>query len=85
MLGMLTTLRQPGPAPVLPELRLIPAKASIYDWQVLPGVGPVLAERLHTALHGRDRIDGQDLDDVHGAGPRRVASWTNLLVLGVQP
>lgn len=85
MLGLLTTLHVPPVPPVLPTLRLIPAQASIYDWQLLPGVGPVLAGRLHEALHGRACIDTEALDAVYGVGPVRVAQWADLLVLGVQP
>jgi len=85
MLGLLTTLRSPPVPPELPVLRLIPSQASIYDWQVLPGVGPVLAGRLHDALHGLTRVDEAILDDVPGVGPVRLEQWSDLLMLGVQP
>jgi len=68
----------------LPVLRLIPSQASIYDWQVLPGVGPVLAGRLHNALYGLACVDEAMLDDVPGVGPVRLDQWSDLLVLGVQ-
>lgn len=86
MLGLLTTLRVPPVPPELPVLRLIPSQASIYDWQVLPGVGPVLAGRLHDALYGLAAcVDEAMLDDVPGVGPVRLDQWSDLLVLGVQP
>jgi hypothetical protein len=70
VLGLLTTLQKFGSAPILPELRLIPAKASMYDWQVLPGVGLVLAGHLYTALHRRSRVNAEGRDDVHAEGRR---------------
>jgi len=85
MLGLLTTLRVPSAPPELPVLRLIPSQASIYDWQVLSGVGPVLAGRLHDALHGLACVDEAVLDDVPGVGPVRLEQWSDLLVLSVQP
>ena len=64
---------------LVPHLQLIPHKASAAQWQLLPGVGPVLAKRLVGALRGDVEVSIQSIDEVWGVGPSRLRAWRNLL------
>jgi len=54
-------------------------RASPREWSVLPGIGPVLSQRIvdHRTTHGPFRRI-EDLEQVHGIGPKtvtRVGHW----------
>ncbi|MBV1861040.1 MAG: helix-hairpin-helix domain-containing protein [Nannocystaceae bacterium] len=51
-------------------VRVDPNEAAVSELQSLPGVGPVLAERI---VQGRPYSDAEALLDVHGVGPRTLA------------
>jgi len=61
------------------RLLLKPQLASPAQWQLLPGVGPVLAGRLAAALHGDEPVSLEAVDAVPGVGPQRLARWRPLL------
>ncbi|MEE2907234.1 MAG: helix-hairpin-helix domain-containing protein [Planctomycetota bacterium] len=47
--------------------------AGISEWQLLPGIGPVLAQRIQdwqSQGHNPARLD--DLDTIQGIGPRTI-------------
>ena len=64
---------------LVPRLQLVPHKASAAQWQLLPGVGPVLGKRLADALRGDVEASLQAIDDVLGVGPNRLEAWRNVL------
>lgn len=62
-------------------IALHPDRMSLHDWQALPGIGPVLSERIEL-----DRqINGdfgrlESLQRVKGVGPKRIESWRRFFI-----
>jgi DNA uptake protein ComE-like DNA-binding protein len=72
----------PAPEPAAVEHRVDLAAAGTTELQLLPGVGPRLAERIAAERAARGPFDS--LDDVvrrvPGVGPARVRSWRGRVV-----
>lgn len=58
-------------------IRLHPDRMSEQDWQVLPGIGPVLARNIEKdrQLNG-DFVHFEALQRVNGIGPKRIEAWS---------
>lgn len=63
----------PAPTPPPPTLIVNINKAGAAELELLPGIGPALAQRIveHRAKHGRFRRV-EDLDAVKGIGPKTL-------------
>lgn len=58
---------------------LRPEDLSGDAWRLLPGVGPVLAERLEAARREAGGVlSARDLEHVEGVGPATLARWRAL-------
>jgi predicted flap endonuclease-1-like 5' DNA nuclease len=73
----------PSPPSVPPEYRRNPLRflstAPVDSLQLLPGIGPVLAERLASARTGkRSFTRWEDVLDVEGIGPKKLQKLKEL-------
>jgi DNA uptake protein ComE-like DNA-binding protein len=64
----------------VPHLQLNPSTATAKQWQLLPGVGPVLGRRLEKSLNGTWPVSHVTIDTVEGVGPKRMRQWRDLVV-----
>ena len=56
------------------------ATASLSELQLLPGIGPVLAARLHAWRRQGENLDAlDDLGHIHGIGPRTIMNLQPLV------
>lgn len=72
-----------GPPALRPDGRLDLNRATVSDLDVLPGIGPVLAERIVAAREERGSFTSvAELREIPGIGERRFAELAELVAVG---
>ncbi|WP_447976624.1 helix-hairpin-helix domain-containing protein [Candidatus Nitrospira bockiana] len=78
--NMADTRPSPRPMPAKVDLN----RASLEDLQTLPGVGPVLAQRMVERRRQAPFVHVEDLLDVKGIGKKRLEHLRPLIVVGAR-
>lgn len=69
-----------GPPAVHPGWKVDLRRASSQELELLPGIGPVLANRIITWRVDGGILDGvEDLDHIQGIGPRTISNLRSLV------